>query len=120
MPEIGTSGSMSGDGKRSAAAWPKLPRPSSTLPFSAVPTAPSNVGYRGQTGRHMLNASSSHFDPNRTSGRRAGAWCWNIRGNSEPLGFRTIQVFPKDLPCARLQAERAGLTFSGPKDRDPS
>jgi hypothetical protein len=24
--------SMSGDGKRSAAAWPKLPRPSSTLP----------------------------------------------------------------------------------------
>jgi hypothetical protein len=33
MPEIGTSGSMSGDGKRSAAAWPKLPRPSSTLPF---------------------------------------------------------------------------------------
>jgi hypothetical protein len=32
MPEIGTSGSMSGDGKRSAAAWPKLPRPSSTLP----------------------------------------------------------------------------------------
>ena len=30
--------------------------------FSAVPTAASNVGYRGQTGRHMLNASSSHFD----------------------------------------------------------
>jgi hypothetical protein len=33
MPEIGTSGSMSGDGKRSVAEWPKLPRPSSTLPF---------------------------------------------------------------------------------------
>src|SRR6202165_2528594 len=32
MPEIGTSGSMSGDGKRSGAEWPKLPRPSSTLP----------------------------------------------------------------------------------------
>ena len=32
MPEIGTSGSMSEDGKRSVAAWPKLPRPSSTLP----------------------------------------------------------------------------------------
>ena len=26
------SGSMSGDGKRSVAEWPKLPRPSSTLP----------------------------------------------------------------------------------------
>ena len=31
MPEIGTSGSMSGDGKRGVAEWPKLPRPSSTL-----------------------------------------------------------------------------------------
>ena len=30
--EIGTSGLMSGDGKRSVAKWPKLPRPSSTLP----------------------------------------------------------------------------------------
>jgi hypothetical protein len=32
MPEIGTSGSMSGDGKRGVAEWPELPRPSSTLP----------------------------------------------------------------------------------------
>jgi hypothetical protein len=32
MREIRTSGSMNGDGKRSVAAWPKLPRPSSTLP----------------------------------------------------------------------------------------
>ena len=32
MPEIGTYGSMSGDGKRGDAAGPKLPRPSSTLP----------------------------------------------------------------------------------------
>jgi hypothetical protein len=29
--------------------------------FSAVPTTPSTVGCRGQTGRQMLNASSSHF-----------------------------------------------------------
>jgi hypothetical protein len=33
MREIRTSGSMSGDGKRSVAAWSKLPRPSSTLPL---------------------------------------------------------------------------------------
>ena len=32
MPEIGTSGLMSGERKRSVAAWPKLPRLSSTLP----------------------------------------------------------------------------------------
>ena len=35
MPEIGTSGSMSRDGKRRVAAWPKRPRPSSTLPTRA-------------------------------------------------------------------------------------
>ena len=33
MPEIGTPGLMSGDGKRGVAEWPKLPRPSSTLPI---------------------------------------------------------------------------------------
>jgi hypothetical protein len=33
MPEIGTSGLMSGDGKRGdGQVAPKLPRPSSTLP----------------------------------------------------------------------------------------
>ena len=32
MLEIGTSGLMSGNGKRGVAAWPKPPRPSSTLP----------------------------------------------------------------------------------------
>jgi hypothetical protein len=34
--------------------------------FSAVPTAPSNVGFREKTRRHMLNASSSQFDPQRS------------------------------------------------------
>jgi hypothetical protein len=32
MPEIGSSGSMSGDGRRGVGHRPKLPRPSSTLP----------------------------------------------------------------------------------------
>jgi hypothetical protein len=39
-----------------------------TWHFSAVLTAPSNVGYRGQSGRHMLVARFSHFDPNRSFG----------------------------------------------------
>ena len=39
MPEIGTSGSMSEDGKRSVAKWPKLPRLSSTLPKLKCPTS---------------------------------------------------------------------------------
>jgi hypothetical protein len=36
MPEIGTSGSMSEDEKRSDATWPQRPRSSSTLPTSEV------------------------------------------------------------------------------------
>ena len=30
---------------------------------AAWPLAARDVGYRGQTGRHMLNVSSSHFHP---------------------------------------------------------
>ncbi len=41
MREIGTSSSMSGDGKRGVAIGPKLPRPSSTLPR---PTVSSQAG----------------------------------------------------------------------------
>ena len=37
MREIRTSGLMSGDGKRGDAAWPKPPRPSSTLPLVLLP-----------------------------------------------------------------------------------
>ena len=46
MPEIGTSGSMSGDGKRGVAEWPKLPRPSSTLPNAKY----RNVRFRAVVG----------------------------------------------------------------------
>ena len=53
MPEIGTSGSMSGDGKRSAAAWPKLPRPSSTLPSETS----TNVRYTAVFGGNADNTS---------------------------------------------------------------
>ena len=47
MQEIRTSGSMSGDGKRSVAAWPKLPRPSSTLPKEPSWSALGWSAYRG-------------------------------------------------------------------------
>src|SRR6478735_2360628 len=36
MREIRTSGLMSGDGKRGDAAWPKPPRPSSTLHWQSL------------------------------------------------------------------------------------
>jgi hypothetical protein len=47
MPEIGTSGSMSGDGKRGVAEWPKLPRPSSTLPSRHFAATPDVGRFRG-------------------------------------------------------------------------
>src|SRR5216684_479102 len=58
MPEIGTSGSMSGDGKRSVAEWPKLPRPSSTLPKQTSNQRPAMSALRGKAdmtwkGRHF-------------------------------------------------------------------
>jgi hypothetical protein len=46
MREIRTSGLMSGDGKRGVAAWPKPPRPSSTLPGSDECGLITGVGSR--------------------------------------------------------------------------
>jgi hypothetical protein len=48
MPEIGTFGLMSGDGKRGVAEWPKLPRPSSTLPTRKHGPPASGAAYRGE------------------------------------------------------------------------
>jgi hypothetical protein len=47
MPEIGTSGSMSGDGKRSVAEWPKLSLPSSTLPSRTSRDVPAMSAMEG-------------------------------------------------------------------------
>ncbi len=43
MPQLGLSGSMSGERKRSVAAWPKLPRLSSTLPDATVTSTMAQV-----------------------------------------------------------------------------
>ncbi len=43
MPEIGTSGSMSGEGKRGDAEWPKPPRPSSTLLYNSDKTLTGRI-----------------------------------------------------------------------------
>ena len=65
MPEIGTSGSMSGDGKRGVAEWPKLPRPSSTLPSRPISykDLPSAFGGRSGSGRAPESAASVENDP---------------------------------------------------------
>jgi hypothetical protein len=61
MPEIGTSGSMSGDGKRSVAEWLKLPRPSSTLPpIELLRCELSAVGYR-EIATHQLAGDGGYL-----------------------------------------------------------
>src|SRR6266404_6467384 len=63
MPEIGTSGSMSGDGKRSVAEWPKLPRPSSTLPSRTSRREPvSQAVTLARGGRQARFSDKSHLD----------------------------------------------------------
>ena len=53
MQEIRTSGSMSGDGKRSVAAWPKLPRPSSTLPSRRFAATQQLSGFLSEADIHL-------------------------------------------------------------------
>jgi hypothetical protein len=48
MPEIGMSGSMSEDGKRSVAKRPKLPRLSSTLPSRHFAAARQSRRFRAE------------------------------------------------------------------------
>src|SRR5262245_60195576 len=59
--------------------------------FSAVPTALSNVGHRGQTGKHLLALSFTDFDPGRSlkhgPGHRRSTtmlayvfWHWPLQG----------------------------------------
>ena len=52
--------------------------------FSAVPIAPSNVGYAGWTGRYMLIVRFSHFDRPIADVRFQGVqWSWCTNGPLE-------------------------------------
>jgi hypothetical protein len=97
MPEIGTSGSMSGDGKRSAAAWPKLPRPSSTLPFLPFVALQHHGSYRGYR-RHVADGagrpSLTHLGHGPEGRHRAPLAFRRSAGLPAAPRFRTIQVRP--------------------------
>ncbi len=71
MLEIGTSGSMSGEGKRGDAAWPKLPRLSSTLPIQRRLRMLSFPVIRDGKGLHTT-ASPQEMDKIRARLKRAG------------------------------------------------
>ena len=86
MPEIGMSGSMSGDGKRGVAEWLKLPRPSSTLPkptcrgamtmsaFESRTDVPREPGYfRDWTRSGHWVAAAGGRKSNRLGGTKPGS-----------------------------------------------
>jgi len=73
MPEIGTSGSMSGDGKRGVAEWPKLPRPSSTLPHLPTWVMQQVVGCLGHTKRTVDAIATAAVTHRRRRG--GGSFC---------------------------------------------
>jgi hypothetical protein len=66
MPEIGTSGSMSGDGKRGVAEWPKLPRPSSTLPEPTIQDVALRSDLKGKPDLALI-LLEGRADPKATS-----------------------------------------------------
>jgi hypothetical protein len=69
MREIRTSGSMSGDGKRGVAAWPKLPRLSSTLPQKTVSPAAGGSAYRHAAEAYLRGAGPPPMTPSRHYGQ---------------------------------------------------
>jgi hypothetical protein len=79
MQEIRTSGSMSEDGKRSVAAWPKLPRPSSILPNRRFAAARQDARNGGRGGR---SADALGTDPPRPFREAAltgyDGWFWPL------------------------------------------
>jgi ABC-type uncharacterized transport system substrate-binding protein len=73
---IGTSGSMSGDGKRRVAAWPKRPRPSSTLPFEPFCRCPLYGRFRANRTLSLciVPIISDAIDLERSSEAFTAAW----------------------------------------------
>ena len=72
MPEIGTSGSMSEDGKRSVAEWPKLPRRSSTLPTATLIIADTPPLWPELSSRRRQHAARLQATCYFTSARKLG------------------------------------------------
>src|SRR5258705_3678399 len=91
MREIRTSGSMSGDGKRSVAEWPKLPRPSSTLPPRRI-AAVRRFG-RDRSEADMPRASESGSIRRRKTVTRASPRILRAaNGRGDALTFRKLAL----------------------------
>jgi hypothetical protein len=133
--EIRTLRSMSGDGKRGVAAWPKLPRPSSTLHEQSVwqnavkldMAGMCNCTRRGLRGaairavgnflgllRHVSRRERIHFGGNAVSG--SAVWLFNVVDEAYPNVFVDRAPVGQDVhsvtgkvgfACADFQRSRA-------------
>src|ERR1700730_7901442 len=124
MREIRTSGSMSGDGKRSVAAWPQLPRPSSTLPKRRKPrrrvtsafggvaevhgrTAPV-TSEREKISFHQLNKKTGH----RVKYRKVDAESGDEVDSADIIkGYEVgkgdyIELDPEELEAVAIESKR--------------
>src|ERR1700738_2863131 len=106
MPEIGSSGLMSGDGKRSVAEWPKLPRPSSTLPKCEVPRHPPYRRYRRESGSDSDIVNPPRLTPSGHTiypahqvlhNRESSALQYAMRDRLTALGWSRIETVDDDL-----------------------
>jgi hypothetical protein len=118
MPEIGTSGSMSGDGKRRVAAWTKLPRPSSTLPntprslcldipdfFTAGKLAPGHLGLLQQylPTADLCTATKSNLLDHLVGGDQ------QARRHGQAERLRSLEIEDSFIPGWRLHRKLGGV-----------
>jgi hypothetical protein len=112
MPEIGTSGSMSGDGKRGVAEWPKLPRPSSTLPKRTCPSRQSMSAYWGEADSRRTFLKWPVMTPKRSLQKQCpGPWLHRRRRLVRSLHFlhpADIQAEGLDLSIMRRKVSWVG------------
>ena len=122
MPEIGTFGLMSGDGKRTVAEWPKLPRPSSTLPTQTCPHVRDEVRLWGVSGQ----AAESAGGPRLTQSGHASSQNHEptIANNATQRQIATANVMPNStfwsiIAAARVPrpASQVGLAVEADRSR---
>ena len=124
MPEIGTYGSTSGDGKRGDAAWPKLPRPSSTLPkLTFRLTLDSRGGVarprpkaHGKIARHPQEATMKQGHASSSSNALASFKSSVSKALSEPVidrGEKIVSLLSLTLITPQSGHARRGAQFPG-------